>query len=151
MDILRRKVPHNAEECIARLTTPPINLPKTTLPALGGIVVQYRNRRTGVRRTFEFAEINDEGNSNVVYRWDPKTDATKEIGAITRLGETLGLYTGMTAKEMKSDLTDKVKALKWMVSKKYFDINMVGRISLDYYRSSDEVMDVVSKNGDFKF
>ena len=57
----------------------------------------------------------------------------------------------MTAKEMKSDLTDKVKALKWMVSKKYFDINMVGRISSDYYRSSDEVMDVVSKNGDFKF
>ena len=40
----------NAEECIARLTTPPINLPKTTLPALGGIVVQYRNRRTGVKK-----------------------------------------------------------------------------------------------------
>ena len=141
----------NANECITRLTTPPINLPKSTLPALGGIIVQYRNRRTGVRRTFEFAEITDAGGENVVYRWDPKADVTREIGSISRLGETLGLYTGMTAKEMKSDLTDKVKALKWMVSKKYFDINAVGRIVADYYRSPENVMDIASKGGDYKF
>ncbi|VVB73631.1 Type II/IV secretion system protein [uncultured archaeon] len=141
----------NANECITRLTTPPINLPKSTLPALGGIIVQYRNRRSGIRRTFEFAEITNGGEDNVVYRWDPKADVTKEIGSISRLGETLALYTGMTAKEMKSDLTDKVKVLKWMVSKKYFDINAVGRISADYYRSPDEVMDKASKGGDYKF
>jgi hypothetical protein len=113
--------------------------------------VQYRNRRTGVRRTFEFAEVTDVGGENVVYRWDPKADVTKEIGSISRLGETLGLYTGMTAKEMKSDLTDKVKALKWMVSKKYFDINAVGRIVADYYKSPEDVMDIASSGGDYKF
>ncbi|MEM2174828.1 MAG: type II/IV secretion system ATPase subunit, partial [Candidatus Micrarchaeia archaeon] len=47
----------NSEECITRLTTPPINLPKSVLPSLGGIIIQYRNRRTGIRRTIEFSEI----------------------------------------------------------------------------------------------
>lgn len=139
----------NAEECVNRLTTPPINIPETSLPALGGIIVQYRNRRTGIRRTFEFAEITHDGKSNVVYRWDPRTDTIKEANAITRLGETLALYTGMTVKEMKLDLLEKTKVLKWMVAKKYFDINTVGRIVSDYYRDSEEIMRYVESNKDF--
>ncbi|MCM2325891.1 MAG: type II/IV secretion system ATPase subunit, partial [Candidatus Woesearchaeota archaeon] len=46
----------NVHEAVARLTNPPINLPKQLLSSLGLIVVQHRNRRTGKRRTFQIAE-----------------------------------------------------------------------------------------------
>ncbi|MEM2974087.1 MAG: ATPase, T2SS/T4P/T4SS family, partial [Candidatus Micrarchaeia archaeon] len=135
----------NAEEAIVRLTTPPINLPKSMLPSLGGIITQFRNRRTGIRRTLEFAEITDKGDANVIYRWDPKEDILKEVGETTRLAETLMLYTGMTPKEMKEDMADKARILRWMVEKKYFDINTVGKISADYYLNPDEVLDAAKK------
>jgi flagellar protein FlaI len=141
----------NAEECINRLTTPPINVPISSLSALGGIIVQYRNRRSGIRRTFEFAEITNEGKANVVYRWDPKLDVIKEVQPITRLGETLALYTGMTVKEMKLDLLEKTKILKWMVAKKYFDVNEVGRITADYYMDSERVVEYANAGKDWIF
>jgi len=141
----------NAEECVNRLTTPPINVPTSSMTALGGIIVQYRNRRSGIRRTFEFAEITNEGKANVVYRWDPKSDTIKEVEAITRLGETLALYTGMTVKEMKLDLLEKTKILKWMVDKKYFDINEVGRITADYYMDNEKVVEYATAGKDWVF
>ena len=141
----------NAEECVNRLTTPPINVPTSSMTALGGIIVQYRNRRSGIRRTFEFAEITNEGKANVVYRWDPKSDTIKEVEAITRLGETLALYTGMTVKEMKLDLLEKTKILKWMVNKKYFDINEVGRITADYYMDNEKVVEYATASKDWVF
>jgi len=141
----------NSVECVNRLITPPINVPTSSLTALGGIIVQYRNRRSGIRRTFEFAEITDEGKANVVYRWDPKSDTIKEVEAITRLGETLALYTGMTVKEMKLDLLEKTKILKWMVNKKYFDINQVGRITADYYMDNEKIIEYANTGKDWTF
>ena len=140
----------NSEECVTRLTTPPISLPKSVIPALGGIVVQFRNRRSGIRRTFEFAEITKNGGSNLIYRWDPKSDDMKEVGQLNRLSELLSLYTGMTVKEMREDITEKVKILKWMVGKKYFDINSVGKIAADYYLKSDNVLEAVKKNREWE-
>lgn len=140
----------NAEECVNRLTTPPVNIPESSLPALGGIIVQYRNRRSGIRRTFEFAEITNDGKANVVYRWDPRTDTMKEENPISRLGETLALYTGMTVKEMKLDLLEKTKILKWMVGKRYFDINAVGRITADYYKDNEEIAKYATANKDWQ-
>jgi len=136
----------NAEEAIIRLTTPPINLPKSMLTSLGAIITQYRNRRTGIRRTLEFAEVTDTGDANVIYRWNAREDVTEEVGEPTRLAETLALYTGMTPKEMKDDLSDKSKILKWMVEKKYFDINVVGKIFSDYYIRPAEVLDAAKKS-----
>jgi flagellar protein FlaI len=135
-----------AAECITRLTTPPINLPKTVVPALGGIIIQYRNRRSGIRRMFEFAEITKDSEANSIYRWDPRSDTIKRASELTALGDTLGLYTGMTAKEISSDLGEKEDVLKWMVSKGYFDVNTVGRIVADYYNTPGEVLDAVEKN-----
>lgn len=140
----------NAEECVTRLTTPPISLPRSVLPALGGIVVQYRNRRTGARRTFEFAEIAKNGSANNIYRWDPKDDSVKEVGQLSRLGELLSLYTGMTVKEIREDRDDKMRILKWMVGKKYFDINTVGRIAADYYLTPDDVLEAAKKNREWQ-
>ena len=135
-----------SSECITRLTTPPINLPKAVIPALGGIVIQYRNRRSGIRRTFEFSEITETGDANILYRWDPKADDLKEVGPIARLGDTIGLYTGMTSKEINEDIKEKEKILRWMTKKKYFDINIVGKIISDYYKDPKYIIEAATKN-----
>jgi flagellar protein FlaI len=54
---------NDARETITRLVSPPINIPKSMLPALSMIVVQHRNRRTGSRRTFQIAEVTEEGDA----------------------------------------------------------------------------------------
>lgn len=139
----------NAHECITRLISPPINLPKSVLPALGGIVVQFRNRRTGIRRTYEFAEITDTGDAGVIWRWDPKEDVLKQVGEMTRLAAVLGLYTGMTQKEIKEDLAEKARILNWMVAKNYIDVNTVGRIVSDYYKNPSQVEEAARRNKDW--
>ncbi|MDO8480261.1 MAG: ATPase, T2SS/T4P/T4SS family, partial [Nanoarchaeota archaeon] len=52
---------NDADEAVIRITNPPIGLPKNVLPAISLIIVQFRNRRTGVRRTFQLAEIMKDG------------------------------------------------------------------------------------------
>lgn len=47
----------NAGDTITRLINPPINIPKSMLDALSGVIVQFRHRRLGIRRMLEFAEI----------------------------------------------------------------------------------------------
>lgn len=74
---------------------------------------------------------------------------TKQIGEMVRLNDMLGLYTGMSSKEIKSDLEDKARVLKWMVSKKYFDINAAGKITADYYLNADTIIDAAKKDKDW--
>ncbi|RLE46546.1 hypothetical protein DRJ25_04015, partial [Candidatus Woesearchaeota archaeon] len=57
---------NTAEETITRLTNPPIDIPKTMLPALSLIIVQFRNRRMNVRRTLQLAEITKDSDANVL-------------------------------------------------------------------------------------
>jgi flagellar protein FlaI len=140
----------NSEECITRLTTPPINLPKSVIPSLGGIVVQFRNRRTGLRRTIEFSEIADDGSSKIIYKWDPREDRLNKIGEMSRLFEQLSLYTGMTKKEMDENLSQKEMILRWMVEKRYFDVNIVGKIAADYYIMEDKVLEAAEKGKDWE-
>lgn len=135
----------NSAECITRLTTPPINLPKSVIPAVGGILVQYRNRRLGFRRTLQLAEVTKEGDAHDIYSWDPREDSLKKVAEPDRLAELLGLYTGMTQKETDADLAEKAAVLKWMVQKRYFGTDMVGKISADYYLDPDEVVDTAKK------
>jgi archaeal flagellar protein FlaI len=66
---------NNVMETYDRLTNPPIDLPKKVLSAIGMIVVQNRNRRTGNRRTFQIAEMDDDGLPNLVYQYNMKEDA----------------------------------------------------------------------------
>jgi flagellar protein FlaI len=139
----------NSSECITRLTTPPINLPKPVIPALGGIVVQYRNRRTGFRRTLQFAEVTKEGEARDLYLWDPREDKMNEVAEPERLIEQLGLYTGMTQKEMNADLAEKTAVLKWMVQKRYLNTDIVGKITADYYSVPEEVADAAKKGKDW--
>ena len=139
----------NASETITRLTTPPISMPRETLSALAGIVVQFRHRRLNIRRTLEFAEVQKAGEINTLYRWDVKSDRISEVGKMVTLASTLSLYSGLTQKEIDQDVADKAKIFSWMVKKGLKSVNTVGSVVSNYYMNPDDVLSIATKNADW--
>ena len=139
----------NAAEAVTRLTTPPISMPKESLSALAGVVVQFRHRRLNIRRTLEFAEVQKGGDINSLYRWDIKSDRINEVGKMVSLSATLSLYAGLTQREIDSDVSDKAKIFSWMVKKGYKSVNTVGALVSQYYMNPDSVVSLATKNADW--
>ncbi len=124
---------NNSEETIMRLTNPPIDVPKLMLGAVSMILVQNRNRRTGLRRTLQIAEVTNDGSANVLMQLNVQKDQLLKIKEPKRLYETLNLYTGMTAAEIKKDLTEKQNILRYMVQKNINDVHEIGLLMAKYY------------------
>ncbi len=137
----------NAEQTISRLTNPPIDIPQSMVSALDLIVVQYRNRRTGLRRTFEVAEVDDRGKQKVIYRWNPRTDKLDKIDDLSALADRIALYTGMTQKEMNSDIAEKSRLINFMIKQNCNDVEKVGRVVAEYYNNRDSLLQIVEKGG----
>ncbi len=132
-----------ADEVMKRLTNPPINLPKGALSALHLIVVQYRHRRKGVRRTLEIAEVvkaESEDTLNLIYQWNPRTDTLDKVNRSYRIYKEIQLYTGMTNEEIEKDLENKVKILEWMTKYQIKTINTVGKVFAEYYRDENTII-----------
>ncbi len=132
-----------AEEVQKRLTNPPINLPKSSLSALHLIVVQYRHRRKGVRRTLEVAEVikaEGDDNLNLIYQWNPRTDTLEKVNKSYRIYKEIQLYTGMTSDEIDTDMANKAKILEWMTKYQIKTINTVGKVFAEYYRDENTVI-----------
>ncbi|MFH1442731.1 MAG: type II/IV secretion system ATPase subunit [Candidatus Micrarchaeota archaeon] len=133
----------------SRLVNPPVSIPELTLSALNLVVIQYRQRRSGIRRTFEIAEFIEEENKtniNVIYRWNPSIDQVEKVGESIRLYTTLGLYTGMKAKEINAELDARAKVLAYMCKKGISSVNNVGRMIAWYYLDKERVMRAVNSN-----
>jgi len=124
---------NNAEEVIMRMSNPPIDIPKQMLSALGLILVQNRNRRTGKRRTLQIAEILPSGDSNVIMQLNAKKDLLEKKNESVTTMETLELYTGMTKEEIEFDLKQKMQILKWMISRNIEEVDEVGEVMAKYY------------------
>ena len=145
-----------AEQVVRRLINPPIDLPEGLLEALHIILVQFRHRRLGIRRTFQLAEIiageTSEGRTTVrleiLYRWKPKTDTIEKVKESVRLLDEIRLHTGMSEDEMSSDLKEKEQILQWMFDNNVKTVNTVGKVSADYYSDPEKVLKIVkSKKG----
>ncbi|MBI2128784.1 type II/IV secretion system ATPase subunit [Candidatus Woesearchaeota archaeon] len=137
---------NNVQETITRLTSPPIEVPKTMLPAISMIVVQYRNRRTGIRRTFQIAEILPDARPNILVQFDTYKDILQNVNKPVALFNTLQLYTGLSKKEIEDDLKIKEKVLKYLVGNKINTVESVGRVMAEYYTDKDNLMAFVNKN-----
>ncbi len=136
----------NAQDTIIRMTNPPINVPKIVINALGAVIVQFRHRSKGIRRTFEFAEILRTGDASVMYRWDVREDVFTQVSEMTRLSETLSLYAGLTKKEIDQDITEKSSVLNWMVKNDVTDVDRAGLVVANYYKNQSKVLDIVNSN-----
>jgi len=147
-----------ADQVLRRLTNPPIGLPEALLESLHLLVIQYRHRRLGIRRTLEVAEIITSGEIGgriqtrleILYRWNPRTDSIDKVKESTRLLGEIRMHTGMTDEQMKDNLKEKEKILNWMLKHNVKTVNTVGKIVADYYHNRDFVMKIVNKNGDPK-
>jgi len=140
---------NSAKETVERLTNAPIEVPKIMLPAISLIIVQFRNRRTGYRRTFQIAEILPNGESNVMMQYDIKKDVLVSISKSKALYDNISLFTGMSVNEINKELKEKIKVLNYLVKKGIDDVDGVGRIVAEYYTNKDELMKYVNSNKDF--
>jgi flagellar protein FlaI len=140
---------NTAEETVRRITNTPIEVPITMLPAISLIIIQFRNRRTGKRRTFQIAEILPDGNSNVLMQYEPKKDVLVTVSKSKSLMNTLKLFTGFTDAEISHDLAEKEHILKYLVNHQIETIDTVGRVMAEYYTNKDNLMKFV--HADKKF
>lgn len=125
---------NDARETITRLTNPPIEVPKMMMPALSMIIVQHRNRRTGFRRTFQIAEVTDDGEANVLKQLDLKSDRLLDKNKSKSIAETLELHVGLSQQELLKDLKEKEEGVKWLVKQNITDLHKIGKIVAEYYQ-----------------
>jgi archaeal flagellar protein FlaI len=137
---------NNSVEAVDRLTNPPISVPKSMLPAISLVIVQFRNRRTGKRRTFQIAEIMPDATVNMLMQYDAKNDKLKPVNKSKVLMKTLELYTGHNVKELNKILKIKQSILNYMVKNNIDQVDSVGRIMAEYYTNYDNLIKHVRAN-----
>ncbi|HDP73741.1 MAG TPA: CpaF family protein [Candidatus Woesearchaeota archaeon] len=128
---------NNAHETINRLTNPPIDLPKNLISSIGLIVVQFRNRRTGKRKTLQVAEIDDSGNENVIFQYNFSTDKFIMAKKPKRIIDEINLYSGLSESAILADVAKKTKFINWLVEKQFDDVDKVGLLISKYYHKKD--------------
>lgn len=141
---------NNTHEAITRLTSPPIDIPKAMLPAVSLILVQYRNRRTGLRRTFELSEIKEDGSPNILMRYNVKEDLLKKTANSITIKNNLELYTGASQNSIKKELLEKESVLKWLTKQDINTVDGVGKVMAEYYTNKDNLMKFVRANKPFR-
>jgi len=127
-------------ETITRLTTPPIDIPQSLLSSLSLIIVQHRNRRTGIRRTLQIAEIKPDGNAEVIYEYNMAKDRMEKLSEFRTLFSNLRLLTGLSREEIKKDLNEKIAILKYFVKNDVYQIEDLSSIISDYYSNKDYLL-----------
>jgi flagellar protein FlaI len=140
---------NNADEAIDRLTNPPIDVPPIMLPAISLIIVQFRNRRTGNRRTFQIAEITRDSKANVLLQYDSKKDALVRKGKSRQFFDNLKLYTGYSDAEIHKEIREKEEVIKYLVKQDVIDVDAVGMIIGEYYTDKANLMKYVKANKPF--
>ncbi len=140
---------NNAEEAIDRLTNPPIEVPRIMLPAISLVIVQFRNRRTGKRRTFQVAEILPDAKFNVILQYDGKKDRLVKMAKSKSFFQSLKLYTGMTDKELQAEIGEKQRVIDYLVTQDVLDVDAVGRIIAEYYTDKQSLLRYVKAGKPF--
>ncbi len=137
---------NDTNETVTRLTNPPIDIPKSMIPAISMILVQYRNRRTGTRKTFQISEILPDSSTNVLIQLNIKKGKLEKAHESISIMKTLQMFTGMTRNEINKDTKEKELVLNWMVKHDINTVDEVGRVMAEYYTDKDNFMKTVRSN-----
>ncbi len=137
-----------------RFINPPIMVPEEMLEALHLVLVQFRQRRLNIRRTFQVAEVEIPEETveglkikfNLLYKWQPRSDKIISVNPSERIMKELEMRAGMTQKEINRNLKEKQDILKWMLKNNVRDIDRIGRIVSSYYIDEDQILEGVKKN-----
>jgi flagellar protein FlaI len=131
---------NTAHEAIVRLTTEPIGIAKTLLSAVDLIFVQNRNRRTNTRRTFQVAEILEDGSYNMLFAYNFKDDKLVKVKEPVMFYKTLELFAGLSKSEVDREINDKVKILKYLTEKNITNNEEIALLISYYYINKEYLM-----------
>ncbi|HKZ45527.1 MAG TPA: type II/IV secretion system ATPase subunit [archaeon] len=139
-----------AEQTYKRMVNPPINIPETMMESLNLIAVCFRDRRQGIRRVLQIAELipgDEKGlKTNILFRWKPTKDEIVKQAESYRVFNDLRLHTGMSDKEIQSDMDEKKKVLEWIVKHKVNTVDAVGRVVSEYYTNRENILKIVGND-----
>lgn len=136
---------NDSEETINRLLNKPFEVPKTMLPAVSMIISQFRNRRTGKRRTFQISEINKDGTITILRQYDPLTDKLKVSTKSKTIFSLFKLFSGLNENQINKQIKEKEDILKYLVKKKINTVDAVGKIIAEYYTNSQDLIKKIKK------
>lgn len=140
---------NTVEEAYRRLTSPPIGLPPQLIESLPMMSVMFRQRKLNIRRLFEVSELlgysekDKKVKLNNLYGWSARKDTIDKKSDSVRVAEELNLFTGMSRQEIKHDLSEKEKVLKWMMKENVNTVNTVGAVVSKYYIEKDNTMKLI--------
>src|SRR3989344_2360388 len=143
----------SAPETISRLTHQPLDIPANLLNAINLNVVMFRDRRRGIRRILQIAEIETEGDTakaNTLYRWSPESDKLVKHSKSSRFFEEIGRHTSMSEEEINKELNLKKKIISWLIDHKIRKLEDLGKTINLYYQNKEILLKKISKN-DLKF
>lgn len=146
---------NNARQVVRRLIEKPLDIPPLEIEAIDLLVVQYRDRRKNLRRTYEIAEVEsgvsgEQLSVNTIYKWSPREDYFDKISEPAKFIRQLNLYTGMTEAEIKDEIKLRANILEWMNKHDLNDIDSVGRIMQIFYSSPKTIYEFARKDKDPK-
>lgn len=139
----------SASETINRLTNPPLNVPKNLLGAINLNVVMFRDRRKGMRRVFQVAELivgKDDVSANIIYRYIPDKDVTEKHSESARIYEDLSRHTGMSQTEINNELKKRKMILDWMIKNDISRLGPVSKVFSMYYADKAGLVKMAEKN-----
>ncbi|RLJ02419.1 MAG: CpaF family protein [Candidatus Aenigmatarchaeota archaeon] len=130
-----------------RLINPPISVPEILLEAVDLFVVMFRDRRKGIRRIYEIAEIlpktrriTEIERINLLYKWDRNTDSLSKYHESRKVLSKLKMFTGLNEDEIEKELKNRELVLNYMVKNKIRDVNSVGKIISTYITNPKEIL-----------
>ncbi len=138
---------NTVKEAVIRLTTDPINISDTLLGALDLMVVQNRNRRTNERHTFQIAEMETEGDYNLLYNYDFNEEKLTRANRPQELYDRLQVFSGMSRTEVEDDIEEKADILVKLVEEDITSLEEIGRIFSHYYTDKDYLMSTLFDGG----
>ncbi len=136
---------NNAEETILRLSSAPIEIPKITLNALGLVVVQNRDRKSGRRITLQIAELDKQGNEKVILQFDHKKNKYVMKNKPTNLLNRLEEFQGIDEKEFFDEIKKRALLLDYMAKFKINNIDEVGKVINRYYYDKEKLIKFVKR------
>jgi flagellar protein FlaI len=139
----------SVEAAINRLTTEPMNVPKSLLGATLDLIVmqlRIRLRDKSVRRMVHIAEIvgheasTDQIVLNNVFKWDPVSDKYQFSGR-SRLFEKVTKRFGTPPEQIRKEIDDRKIFLTWLMKKNLHEYTNLSQEIREFYSSPQKAVE----------
>jgi len=144
----------NIERLADRLTTPPIALPAGLISILDIVVflarMKYKNKF--IRKVTEIVEIvgfntdTNRPNTNRIFKWNPKNDKFEITNKSISL-KKISDFTGISEKDIKSEIERRIVVLEWMKENNILDYRDVHKIFSIYYTDPERLLSYIQGAG----